>query len=307
MRVITGIDGSDRSYHALEFGSHLLSPKSDSVCLYFSPPRFWPINKASAQKGLGEMAQQALADSVFAKARDHLPTDFHQSLETIVGRTKPSDGILAAADQLRSDLIIIGAHSAKRRLPMFLGGSARKIAHASDVPVLLVREEQPAQSEGRFRVLILCDGDGAWRETVPALQNFSWPEAAQATLLHVIETMDEEQVDELSTHAMSSVPNAESLIAEYRTYVANEKLSTSANLQADRESLPSIVRDASVQVVPGHVVETVVKQVREHEFDLVVVGARKLGPIGRLFGSTTEGLLIQCPCSLLIIHQRNKP
>jgi nucleotide-binding universal stress UspA family protein len=55
------------------------------------------------------------------------------------------------------------------------------------------------------------------------------------------------------------------------------------------------------------VVKQLVETVNSTAADLIVVGARNLGPIGRLLGSTTEGLLARCPCSLLVVHPSDEP
>ena len=55
-------------------------------------------------------------------------------------------------------------------------------------------------------------------------------------------------------------------------------------------------------VLPGHEVETIVRFVREHKIDLLVIGftghSNLLGPI---WGSTSQSLAQQAPCQVLIV------
>jgi nucleotide-binding universal stress UspA family protein len=306
MKVLAGIDGTERSFHALEFGCRLLSPQVDDITLYFSPPRLALKTHSEVAPDLPEMARDALAASVFAKATSRMPEAFQSLVESMVGHNRPLEGILAAADETRAELILIGAHGPSRRFPLLLGGSARKIAHRSSQPVLLVREQQPISTAG-VRVLIACDDCEHWHAAAKALRNFSWPEGTEATLLHVVETMDEEHVDELAKHAHPSVPYSQNLIAEYQSNVEKQKTAKLIELQTSREGMPSIVQQATPQVAQGNIVEAIIKEVNEAQVDLVVVGARRLGRLGRLLGSTTDALLNHCPCSLLIVHEHEQP
>lgn len=306
MKVLAGIDGTERSYHALEFGSRLLSPKVDDITLYFSPPKLKLSTPSEIAPELPEMARDALAESVFTKAKGRLPEEFHALVDSITGHNKPSDGILAAADETNADLIVIGAHGANRRLPLFVGGSSRKIAHRSQRPVLLVREEQQNSSAG-LKVLIACQDCDLLGETAKILRDFSWPDGTEAMLFHVVPTMDEEHIEQLAAHAHPSVPNSDGLIEDYRSTIALQTAAKMDELARGREGLPSIVKNATPRVAQGHVVESIVKEVTSDNIDLVVVDARRLGRLGRLLGSTTEGLLAHCPCSLLVIHQHDTP
>ena len=113
--------------------------------------------------------------------------------------------------------------------------------------------------------------------------------------------LDDDHVAQLVEH-VHAVPNSAGMIEEYQTKVAERKAVKLETLAAGRDTMPALIRDASFEVAQGHVVETIIKKVRDDQIDLLVVGARRLGRIGRLLGSTTEGLLAQCPCSLLIVH-----
>jgi nucleotide-binding universal stress UspA family protein len=61
-------------------------------------------------------------------------------------------------------------------------------------------------------------------------------------------------------------------------------------------------------VIVGHAREQILKTIEAERADLVVVGARGLGAVGRaLLGSTSEHLLLHSPCSVLIVRQHENP
>jgi len=55
-------------------------------------------------------------------------------------------------------------------------------------------------------------------------------------------------------------------------------------------------------LVEGHPVEEIVREVREHGFDLIVIGARGLSHIREiLLGSVTDGVIHHVGCPILVI------
>lgn len=307
MKILVGLDGTERSYHALEYVSGMLSPTEDRISLYFSPPKLSLKSHSEISACLPATAYDAMVETVFNNAKSKLATEFEPHVNTIVGHNKPCEGILAAAEQEDTDLIVIGAHSATRRPPLFLGGSARRIAHHSETPVLLVREKQDASKNG-LKVLVCCsDDDELWRNAAESLRQFTWPENSEATLYQVVETLDESYVENLDENVPATVPGRPSLIEEYRSCISVQENAKTEQLRSGLSDLPPIFHGIDPKVGHGHVVSAIVDEVQENNVDLVVVGARRLGRLGRLLGSTTEGLLTQCPCSVLVVHDKPKP
>jgi nucleotide-binding universal stress UspA family protein len=67
-----------------------------------------------------------------------------QEVTLVMRRGTPWEHILAAADELRADVIVMGTR-ARHRLPQALVGSvAEKVVRSSKVPVLLVRADETA-------------------------------------------------------------------------------------------------------------------------------------------------------------------
>lgn len=306
MKVLAGIDGSNRSFNALKFASQILSPKVDDITLYYSPPEFKLTTESKLAEDIPAFARTALVETVFGKGKETLPQEFAAVTQTIIGEESPAKGVLAAADNSKADLVVIGAHSANRILPLKFGGNARKIAHQCRRPVLVHRDKEEKKTKS-FNVLVACDESGRWCHAADVLKEFSWPDETTATLLHVVEVMiDDGRYDSLPEDASTKIPEFPSLLEEYRAVLAQERAKKLAHFRECRDKLTGRFCEADVKVTSGHVVERIVKEVHDSDIDLVVVGARKLGPMGRLFSSTTESLLYQCPCSMLVVHETDK-
>jgi nucleotide-binding universal stress UspA family protein len=72
--------------------------------------------------------------------------------------------------------------------------------------------------------------------------------------------------------------------------------------------LPAIFQGHNPIVLQGSAAQQILNTVESEEIDLVVVGARGLGPVERVFvGSTSEHVLTHAPCSVLVVRQHERP
>jgi nucleotide-binding universal stress UspA family protein len=61
-------------------------------------------------------------------------------------------------------------------------------------------------------------------------------------------------------------------------------------------------------VIEGHAAQAIIHRLEAEPYDLVVVGARRQGVVGRmLLGSTSYAVLNHAPCSVLIVHEQDRP
>jgi nucleotide-binding universal stress UspA family protein len=93
------------------------------------------INFASLQESVIDAASAALVaftDSV----RDRFP-----EAKSVLRRGRPWEGILAAAEDVRADLIVVGTHGRRGLSRALLGSVAEKVVRLSPIPVLTVRGE----------------------------------------------------------------------------------------------------------------------------------------------------------------------
>jgi nucleotide-binding universal stress UspA family protein len=100
--------------------------------LYASPylsPDIWDC--------MGEAAKQQL-DVALTEARTRLPR-----IESVLARGSAGPEVIAAADRLKADLIVVGTHGRRGLNRAFLGSVAEKIVRGSGVPVLTVHGDAP--------------------------------------------------------------------------------------------------------------------------------------------------------------------
>ncbi len=74
------------------------------------------------------------------------------------------------------------------------------------------------------------------------------------------------------------------------------------------EDLPPVFRQVEPRLVEGLPSQQLLHLIEAEPVDLVVVGAHRRGPWGRLFlGSTSEQVVSRAPCAVLIARQHEHP
>ena len=125
--VVVGFDGSTSAHHALR----------------------WAIDRVHDESHLEVVCGDGFTGD--------LPADCaHLQLHRSDSAAAPA--LLAAADQLRSDAIIIGPHGSG--LGRGLGGVARRLLREATVPVVVVEDDEPPRSLGLTPPVVACVGYG---------------------------------------------------------------------------------------------------------------------------------------------------
>ncbi len=305
MKVVVGIDGSDLANQAVRLTGRLLTPKSDDLLLYYSPPDFHLSARTAIPDNVLNAASAALADGVFHAADRFLSREMSEVTSTMRSDQLPAEGLVELAEEHDVDLVVVASKSAKRKFPFVLGSTARSVIHHTGKPVMVVRGESKP-SGGPMKVLVACDEE-RWRDATGVLRNFNWPNETETTLFHVTEAYSDEFVESLTQRGTSHVPNSSTMVREYQAAIGKRRETAAARLQELKKVEPGIIRDASVEVVQGDVVDEIIQKIENDKIDLLVLSCRRLGVIGRMLGSVTESLLSRCPCSLLIVHAETPP
>jgi nucleotide-binding universal stress UspA family protein len=302
MNVVIGVDGTERSCQAASFASRILSPQADRLVLYFSPPRISISGTRELEPKIPQDVHKALVESVFARAKASVPQGFRDSAKMIEGESQPAVGILAAADKTKADLIVVGTDAGRKGI-VYVGRVARTVAQRARVPVLVFRSPQRTSTHEELRILVAYDGSSAADAAVAALNQFTFPTGSQGWLIRVLEwvdlgsLMDEQSVEESATAWRT----------EYSRYLASARERAYDELKQLCRELPTIFAHNTPIITDGHRVHDIRRVIAEEEMDLVVVGSRNVSPIKKLLGSTSEGILQHADCSVLLVHEQEKP
>ncbi len=148
-RIFVAVDGSETSELAVVEASHLASILKAKMCVIIILEEF-PIYNAAfgidliqyqerirkdAEAILNRMLELAKKSGVSAEA---------QLIEMTMREWKISEKILEAAQNWRSDLLVIGTHGRRGFRRFLLGSVAEEIIRTSSIPILLIRSKEKA-------------------------------------------------------------------------------------------------------------------------------------------------------------------
>lgn len=304
MKILVGVDGSPGSLAAIRQAAALLSPATDEMVLYYSPPEVRLPSGTQLDPAILERSRQALADVVFDAAKAEVPAPLRQRITVITGTQPPRSGVLAAAEECRADCIAVGARGMGPIERLLLGSVSNAVVSDAKVPVLVARPGCQPAADGSYRVLVACDGSPADEGLLAAVKSFSWPAGTTGQLLTVVESLYAGQVPDWLKHKARS-PESEEIAKAFEAEFAADKRAAAEALQVRCRNLPAAFQSCPPMVAEGHPAEQILKQAETQKSQLIVVGARGLGAIERLFlGSTSLKVLSDALCSVLLVHHR---
>lgn len=206
-----------------------------------------------------------------------------------------AEQIAQASRDHEADVIVVGRHGERQGVLGQLGRTAEELVHSSAVPVLVASGIHDAPPR---RIL------AAINDSKVAPWVFDWARFlaarfhAQATALHIVGSA-------VFTSVLQSVAvgagDGEAVPAEtVRTELlqsGDDWLQKMAGASPHREPM-------TVDVVFGDPGEEIVAAARRMDADLVVMGSRGLGGLGRaVLGSVASYVMRNAPCPILVVKE----
>jgi nucleotide-binding universal stress UspA family protein len=272
--ILLATDFRPASQAASQVAALLSSAFGSRVTVFHALEQTWPVSSQENQDLLLK----------------HLAEQNVDVTNLLVGMGPPADTIVRKANEIDADLILIGAGELSRSDRFSAGPVATAVIEHALQPVLAVRPGEPAP---RFHK-ILCPVDQSdpsgrgLRNAIRLARAFG----GELIILTV--------VPEVSwlTAAVESGKFAGAR-AEYEGKWREE---------FDRflAGNPTHEVKARTEVRHGKPHEQIIAAAREHQADVIVVGATgRTGLVRVLLGSTTRRLLEQVPCSLLVVKEED--
>lgn len=308
MKTLMGVDGSSGAFAAVRFAGRLLAGSHDQVALYYTPPDMRHPSGADAGAEVIDRARQALAEAVFTEARTRLPRDLAERVHTIVGSKNPRQGILLAADHWRAEMVVLGARGSGPIHDLTLGSVANAVAHASRIPTLIVRGADEPPSPRAFNVLLAHDGSQASQQAAGLLSRLHWPAECTGRVMTVVESLHPGTVPEWLEQRVRD-DDARAMAAAWLKEHEADKRTKLAELKQCCRQLPPPFHGDPPLVAEGHAAEEILRAIEAEQIDLVVLGTHGRGMLERLFmlGSTSDKVLSQARCSVLLVPEHERP
>jgi universal stress protein F len=138
MKILVGVDGSPREPKVLEAAVALARDRGGKVYLARAmmvpvsiPTAVWTLQGEDFAKFLVEHGNKELAETA-----ERVPAELRG--ETITRLGQPADVLVALAEELDADLVVIGSHGYSG-IDRVLGTTAAKVVNKAPCSVLVVR------------------------------------------------------------------------------------------------------------------------------------------------------------------------
>ena len=291
-RILCPIDFSDASHHALDhaiaiagwYESHITALHVIAPGFTFEPPILF------AERG----NLKALAvdkDQVRARLDDWLAaaTAAKVPSEARVSEGRPAEAVLAVAQSLPADLIVMGSHGRSGFERFVLGSVTERTLRNAGCPVLTVPPRAVTAAKLPFK-RILCPVDFSEPSLVALHTALSMAEEADARLvvLHVIDWPEEESI--LATSIDSNVLDdaQRQAVQQLESFITDD-----SRVWSRPESKVSV----------GKAYREILAAADDMAADLIVIGVHGRNAVGlTLFGSTTNQVVRRASCPVLTIR-----
>lgn len=310
MKVLVGVDGSSNSFAAVEFVGRLLSAERDELVLLFATPAI-SFDDERLDPAIEERARSVLSRTVLDAATERLPVAWHERVSKREVAGAASTRLLEAVDAEHADLLVVGFRGTSGIVENFILGSVtRTVAHSAKNPVLIVKsasrsEEPTKQSPGsatKHIHLLTAYVDVEFAKKAAALmKQFTWPAETRGWAMTVVRPMFITDLPDWIK--LERDPDVAAMASAWEVEHQQNIQAARSDLEKFRGLLPNCFTKEELIVAEGRPGEEIMAQVREKAIDLVVMGSRSSGSLKRfLLGSTSEQVLREAPCSVLIVR-----
>jgi nucleotide-binding universal stress UspA family protein len=302
-RILCPIDFSDFSRRALDHAVAIAKWYKSTitmihVCTVVPVAAYAPGSGVLPSAVLTPEDREALLAAMKRFAQGETGTDVPIELEIVQGST--AGAILAKADAMPADLLVMGTHGRSGFERLVLGSVTERVLRKAACPVLTVPKGVPDVVPFPpmlfKRIVCAIDFSDCSMHALDYAMSLAQEADAHLTVMHVIE-LPPDVPREVHEDVLAGPGNL-------REYIARAEEDRRARL---KDAIPDSVRAyCAVDTVPatGKPYREILRVAEEQAADLLVIGIHGRGPVDRLlFGSTAQHLVRQASCPVLTLRK----
>lgn len=136
--IVIATDGSPQAREAVEYGLDLAAEEhADAVLLQVMPPVDWArLDRGGVVHPMADEIRLHDAPALEEAKRQAAERGVHAKTAVVAGN--PADEIVAYADSIGADMIVIGSRGRGAVAGALLGSVSRDVLHESRMPVVVV-------------------------------------------------------------------------------------------------------------------------------------------------------------------------
>jgi nucleotide-binding universal stress UspA family protein len=282
MKVIVGIDGSERQADALALAAQLAGDTADDLIVAHAYE--WSLMSDRLDAGHATMMRehaQAVIDGAVAGLEGR---PYRTAVVTDMSVPR---GLHALVDEEHPDVLVIGSCHRGRVGQTLLGGTGERLVHGASCPVAVAPRGYRAAAAAPRRIGVGFDGSPESRVALAWATDVAERAGATLRLVQVFEPIwVPAGAPGSATYGFEDIERGQLEQVQYRLDETVEHLP--AAVEADSVLLRRPVARAIAQAAEG--------------FDLLVIGSRGYGPLRSvLLGGVSHHLVRTAPCPLIVL------
>lgn len=286
MRILIGYNGTEASMAAIQDLQRAgLPAKAEAVIVTVAESWDHPADEGAALKAAADATEML---------RETFP-GWRIGTETATG--SPASEILAIADRLEPDLIVVGEPAAKiGERGSFLGQTSHKLLTDAGCSVRISREPVKKNNGSPLKLTVGFDGSRTSITAIDTILSRDWPDLTEVKLVAVADSNVLQMIGRFTPQMMDSVVE-EKLVQQWADSLAAPWL----------QRLDSAGLDASVKVRFGNPKLVLTDEAHAWGADAIFVGPHSSpNSFARfLIGSVSATVAARADCSVEVVRERH--
>lgn len=305
MKILLAVDGSQDGFVAADLIASRPWPAGSTVkilCVVKLPFTPTAETRALPESDYSRMERAAMAEAQVAvdtaqarlaasNAAREAPLDLTSDI--VLGH--PQNTILEEAERWGADLILLGSRGLGGFKRFLLGSVSTAVAMHANCSVEIARADHshPIRQEN-LKILLAVDGSSGSDAAVNAVLNRPWPAGSAVKIISAAEPPPPNMLESWSL--------ASSLYGDWMKSSEDFARRSAENAAAQ---LATSTLTVQTEIVTGQAREVILNEAENWGADLIVLGSRGLGGVGRLLlGSVSHAVVTQAQCSVKLVRLR---
>ena len=310
MKILIACDGSKSSDAAVDDLRRAGLPKTVEALVMtladvFLPPPIndldntLPTNVPAAVRLAHQRAELAVAEanSMAKRASEQLKESFPEwNVHYEASADSPAWALIMKADELKADLVVVGAHGhSVLGGRLILGSVSQRVLYEANCSVRVARARR-VETNSPLRILIGVDGSPYSQAVVDAVYGRDWGPGTEVRLLAAVDTV----------MSITPDPSQPSILKWIDVGEADNWDQVRQIFDPSAEKLRSAGLDPVVIIRRGNPAAELIREAKIWEADCVFVGAKGVRGIDRLLlGSVSSAVAARAPCSVEVVRPKS--